>query len=197
MYRINLYPAGSVRRVEQKRAVGRAAVLVLLAGAHIVFLGLFLVSAMNVKARADSTEAMVVAHKQRLAESVKGDRSVPNQIRMIVERRNDRLSWAPVLADMASMLPDNLILDRIEANVGGEGVARSGMTLSGHLRTGRNMDQVIDFTRRLSASPIYQKHFSEASLGSMATTDEVARFTISCPLMVKADPDSIPEDIAG
>jgi Tfp pilus assembly protein PilN len=197
MYRINLYPAGAVRRTQRTRVLGRAALVAVLGAVNVVLLGLFFTTAMNVRVQADQAEQLVAQQRQRLTQSMKGNRAVPNQIRLVVERRNERMAWAPVLGDVAVLLPDNLIIDLIEGGAATAEGARTGMTLSGHLRAGRNMDQVIEFTRRLSESPVYTSQFGEARLGSMETVEDVARFRISCPLLVHAPPDSTPGDVAG
>jgi hypothetical protein len=188
VYKINLYPAGLADRAARSRRLGRSAGLALLAGIGVAFLGLFLLSALSLKGRADSMRAMVTAQKARLAESAAPEtRGMVGQVRLLMEQRAGRPVFAPVLAELGLILPDNLILDRIEADLtAGGGSPQRGMTLTGHLRAGQDIDPVLAFVRRLSDSPVYRREFGEAKLDRADTGGEVARFTIVCPLPPRA-----------
>lgn len=189
MYKINLYPAGLADRAARTRRLGRSAALALLAGLGVVFLGLFVLSALSLKSRADALQTMVVGHRARLADSATpGRREAVVQVRLLVEQRADRPLFAPVLAELGQILPDNLILDRIEADViAGPGSPQRGMKLTGHLRSGQNIDPVLAFVRRLSESGTYRRVFAEAKLDRADTDGEVGRFTVACPLPSKVE----------
>jgi hypothetical protein len=188
MYRINLYPAGLANRAARSRRVGRSAGLALLTGIGVVFLGLFVLSALSLKSRADNLQSLAAAQRARLAGSAApAARAVVGQVRRLADQRIGRPVLAPVLAELGRILPDVLVLDRVEAELpAGAGSPSRGMTLTGHLRGGRDIEPVLGFVRRLSESRVYRREFGEAKLDRADTGGEVARFTIICPLTTGA-----------
>lgn len=201
MYRINLYPAGLEKRARRAAGVRTTAMLALLGGANLLFLGLFVLAGLTLKDRADNTEARLAEARQRLAPNAADvtTRAAVNQARALLERRVQRIVWTPALTDLRRLLPNDVILERFDA-AEGRGKARdtfSGMQLYGRLRSGRNVEPVMSCLDQLSASPAYRASFETARLDRVDNSQEVTRFTIACPLLRSASADSIGEDFGG
>ncbi len=181
MYKINLYPAGLQKRAERTGRIRRFAALTLVAGVQFVLLGLFVLSALSLREEAEANESLVESNQKTLNDRMLTEgRTTINQARAILDRRVERQNWTPILAELGTLIPDALILDRIEASTAtGD---QAGMTLYGHLRHGSSMDPVLDLARKLSASAAYRGQFAEARVDRMDTSGENAKFSIVCPL---------------
>jgi Tfp pilus assembly protein PilN len=201
VYRINLYPAGLEKRARRAAGVRTTAMLALLAGANLLFLGLFAMAGMTLKARADDTETRLEQARARLAPdpAEATTRAAVNQARVLLERRVQRIVWTPALTDLRRLLPNDVILERFEAMEGrGRGHDTfAGMQFNGRLRSGRNVDPVVACLDRLSSSPAYRASFESARLDRVDNSQEVTRFTIACPILRPASTDSTGEEFGG
>lgn len=199
MYRINLYPHGLERRAQRASGLRRSAGLALLAGAQLVLLGFFALTGWTVKAQADSAEARLAGLRERLTPvGNSGARAAVNQARLLMERRAGRCVWSPVINEIRGALPRDLIFERFEATApAGNQDVFTGLLLHGRLRAGTNVDPVVDYINRLSASPVYRAQFSAGKLDRVDNTQEVARFVIACPLIRPASADSVAEGNGG
>jgi Tfp pilus assembly protein PilN len=198
MYRINLYPRGREKRAERAGRVRRVAIMALVSGTAVAFVGLFIVSALAVKEQANSAERTAASLRNQMTSAQKTEsRVVVNQIRELVEKRSQRLDWSPALTEIARLLPGNLILESIEAYTTPSGGDRfQGLTLFGRLTAGRNMEPVIRFAGMLSQSDVYRQQFNEAKVDRVDTRGEVARFPILCP-RIQPEPPPVPEETGG
>lgn len=198
MYRINLYPAGLAKRANQSESIRSTALLAFLGGVNALILGFFFLTAMTVKGQADILDERTAALESRLANP--GDaalRSVTNQARSLLERRAARTVWTPALNQLRNNLPQELILERLEASVSKNGDVFSGFQLTGRLRSGKNVEPVMTCLDRLSASPAYRTYFQRAQLDRVDNSQDVSRFVIKCPLLRSSDSDSSGEASGG
>ena len=191
VYRINLYPAGLAKRANQSASVRSVAMVTLFAGLNALFLGFFLLTAQTVKGHAAAMEDRVQALKTRMAQpDAAGMRASTNQARALLERRAARVVWTPALNELRTSLPVDLILERLDASVSTSTDVFSGIQLSGRLRAGSNVEPVMSYLDRLSASPAYRKYFQRAKLDRVDNSQEISRFVIACPLARPASSDS-------
>lgn len=192
MYRINLYPAGALRRDARAGAVRRTGLLAFLAGLQLLCLTLFVLASQLLASRARDTEARARALDERIRQVVvPGGRLVVDQARLLVERRAGRHVWWPVLNELNANLPRDLILERIEILGPGAPGAFTGMQLFGRLRAGNDVNGVVGYIDRFSQAPAYRTQFERARLERVDNSQEVARFVIACPLLQEAPADSI------
>ena len=122
-----------------------------------------------------------------------GSRATMNQARTLLERRASRVVWTPALNQLRRDLPNDLILERLEARTNESEDAFSGLQLSGRLRVGKNVEPVVECLDRLSASPAYRAYFTKGKLERVDTSQDVARFVITCPLIRPASSDTAGE----
>jgi len=198
VYKINLYPAGLAKRANQSESIRNTALLALLGGVNALILGFFFLTAMTVKGQADVMEERTAALESRLANP--GDaalRSVTNQARALLERRAARTVWTPALNQLRNNLPQELILERLEASVSTNGDVFSGFQLTGRLRSGKDVEPVMNCLDRLSASAAYRAYFERAKLDRVDNSQDVSRFVIACPLLRPSDSDSSGEASGG
>lgn len=191
MYRINLYPAGLTKRAHQSESIRSTAILTLLGGVNALMLGCFFLAAMTVKGQADILNERTAALELRLRNP--GDaalRATTNQARALLERRASRTVWTPALNELRSNLPQELVLERLEATVSPNEDVFSGFQLFGRLRSGKNIEPVTTCLDRLSGSSAYRTYFERGKLDRVDNSQDVARFVIACPLLRPSVSDS-------
>jgi hypothetical protein len=198
VYRINLYPAGLQKRADRAASVRSTLLLALLGGANLVVLGFFLMVALSVGAQADTVEDRAESLKARLTQNTGGgSRTLSVQARTLLERRDQRVTWTPALDEVRATLPQDLIVERMEATISESPEVFSGLLISGRLRSGRNVDPVVGFINRLSAAPGYGLQFDTGKLERVDNSLDVSRFVVACPLARPADADSTTVGSAG
>jgi hypothetical protein len=198
VYKINLYPAGLEQRASRAASVRSALLFAFLGGANLLVLGFFLMVALSVGNQAATVESRVGSLQARMTQHVDAPtRSLSNQARLLLERRAQRVTWTPALDEVRSMLPAELIVERLEATSTTSLDVFSGMQISGRLRSGRNVDPVVEFMNRLSAAPAYRRQFQPSKLERVDNSRDVSRFVVACPLARPAEFDSTAEGSAG
>jgi len=161
----------------------------------VIFLGLFVLSSLSLREQTSATDRLVEANRERLhSEAGASQRATINQMRVILDRKAARQNWSPALSEIGRLLPNALILDRIEASAAVKAGDQKGMVLTGHLRYGSGMDPVVEYARKLSGSELYRGQFAEARVDRMDTSGSDAKFSIICPLRAGITASEVGDD---
>jgi hypothetical protein len=164
-YQVNLYRERLQRAAVVRRGILRGSVLGGLVGLDLLLIGFLVISGFQMRARARDLQATINAARTEAKPAAETRETT--LARKIAETRLGRVDWSVVLGAVASALPNDLILTRIDAGNGSSRGTLDGMNLEGRLLGNTHeLNSVIDFMQALRDSSSVSAQFPLVDLGT-------------------------------
>jgi Tfp pilus assembly protein PilN len=178
LYKINLYPEYDEKRRAARKRMFRAALYTAILGVEFILLISLGISGFLIREQVSSLGGEV-ARLSAKVQTVSAVESPEIEVaRQLMTRRRDRIEWSPKLAVLSRTIGPKLRLSDLDGRMR---IQRQPprMQVTGTIRSGGDVETVLEFIEALQAEDWLTRDFPEIRLGNLEGGG-ASRFLLVC-----------------